>query len=725
MTRRYQIPQQQQIQTPPQNPTFYQQSQIPQNPQQNAFIGGYSQQNQKQPIFPWNNPKILKPDPSPNMPERPPYFRTTANLFPATKEILNNLGIPISVIVSPAQVTDVPIIDKSNVRLTRCRNCFSYLSPFHKNVNSTTITCPFCGSQMQLSMDEYNAMQMGPEIRVPVYDMIAPPVFKNLPDSGPSFCFIFDVTLDAMQSGFTPQMITSCKATLPSIQDDTRIAIITTSDAISFFNFKDQTQVIVPDLTDVICPNDCVATLGDVREVVDAYLDYLLTLTGPKARNCLISALEAAQIAMEGRGAVIVAGSFGIPGSGPIALQPRYVGGDIKEADLLKMANGEATEKIKKISRSLNHHGCSVHLFISPCGREPVDLGTISVPSGLTGGHCHLYTDLNERTFLDMHTDLYKTLTQEYFWDSSMRLRATKGILVKNSIGNLIVSNETVFFPIMQSSSTVTYDLIIDGDIPPTGILLQLAILWTNSLRQRMIRIFSFNIPVSSDINQISEGIDEGAIATMLVKYASNNLLRSGAEQSQQILRNFLQSMASKGRRFSSLYYFAHSLLCSDILKVQIPRGADGRMATIIGIRACNLNDALLKLYPRFFALENVDEMLPLTQSSFANGTVFIVHTHNSIYIWVSPAASIETLNSVFGVNSVEELPTSLPQTGTELSNRLLEAINQCYIFSGRYLPIEIIPPQSERETIFTQLLVDDDTSCGANVTNFISSFPH
>ena len=162
-----------------------------------------------------------------------------------------------------------------------------------------------------------------------------------------------------------------------------------------------------------------------------------------------------------------------------------------------------------------------------------------------------------------------------------------------------------------------------------------------------MIRIFTFNIPISSDINQIDAGIDEGALATMLVKYTSNNLLRSGSEESQKILRTFLTSMVSKGRRFSSLLYFAHSLLCSDILRIPAPRGADGRMASIIGIRACSVNDALLKLYPRFFALENLDEMLPLTQQSFAYGTVFIVHTNNSIYIWVSPATSSETLQSV------------------------------------------------------------------------------
>ena len=704
-----------------QNVAMHQQA-VPTSPYvQNMGISMVSQRIQ--PIIPWNNASILSPPPPPDTPPRPPYFRTTVNQFPANKTILDNLGIPVSVVVSPAQVTDVPIIDVRSERISRCPKCYSYLSPFHNILQDNTATCPFCGSVVKAESSDRPNLSTRAETKVPVYDMVAPVSFVSLPDSGPSFVFIFDMTSDAIASGFTPQMITSTRSTLASMLDDTRIAVLTMGYGITALDFSTNSEIVIPDVNDIFVPRGCRANLGDVREAIDAYLQELLTRAGDPIKNCLLTAYQAAIEVMEGCGGVIVAGSYGISAYGPLAVAERKISATLPEAELLKMPKNETSDKIVKLSRKLNSGGFSVHLFVCQRPGENLELGSVTVPCGLTGGNCHLYTEFQQQQALDMHNDLFRTLTQEYFWDSSMRLRASNGIVVKNAIGNLVLSQETVFFPIMQGQSTVTFDLDINGEVSPAGALLQLAILWTNSQRQRMIRIFTFRLPICSDPRTIATGVDEAALATILLKYTASNLLRGGPTEAAGDIKKRISTMVSKGTPLVSLPYIMHSLLSSDIVKVPAPRGPDGRMATIIAIRACNVIETLLKLYPRFFSIEDPTQMLPLSQASFNNGTVFFFHTHKRVYIWANSNANPELLQDLFGTSDVTDLPVNVPQTGTPLNNTLNEIINECYNISGRYLPTEIISFNSPRQSIIPLLLFDDNTSCGANANTFIANF--
>lgn len=676
-------------------------------------------------LMPWHNPNILTPNPPPEQPDWPPYFKTTVSQFPANKSVLENCGIPIGVLVSPAMASDVPVIDMQNGKLTRCGSCLSYLSPFHKILQGNTLLCPFCGKSVELLDSTIRNINELPELMVPVYDVRAPKSFISLPDSGPSFCFIFDMTREAVQSGFTLQMINSAKSTIDNMCKQARIAILTMGSTLCAYSFSDHAEAIICDQRDIYIPSTCVATLGDVVDDIKAYLDYLLTNPGAEASNCLFGALSGAISALKGSGGVIIAGCYGIPSGGAYGIIARQVTPNASEADLFKLPQDEASAFVRTTAKALNTYGFSLHLFVTPKQNQPIELPIISTPCGLTGGQCHFYPRLDEFALMDLHNDMFRTLTQEYFWDCSMRLRSSNGIGITGVSGNLIYREETVNFPIMQGQSTVAFELNITGEVSVGGVLLQLAILWTNSQRERMIRIFNFRLPLSTDIKTIGQTADEASIATLLCKQATTNLLKNGPVHAAGELKKVFANMYSRGHRFVSLPYLIHSALSCDLLCVPCAYGVDGRFTTIIEMRSCNVVECLLKLYPRFFCVERMDALLPLTQQSFYSGNVFVFHTYNRILIWVSPATTPDQLSDIFGVSSLDELPLNLPQTGTPINSQLHEKINECYMISGRYLPHEIIRGgnNSEREFQVSGLLLDDNNSSGSSMDAFLSQY--
>ena len=178
----------------------------------------------------------------------------------------------------------------------------------------------------------------------------------------------------------------------------------------------------------------------------------------------------------------------------------------------------------------------------------------------------------------------------------------------------------------------------------------------------------------------------------------------------------------------------------------------DERFVNVVSSRAISLVNALLYLYPRMIAVDanfltfdqssnslyydetktgNEDETalqpLPLDSSSFGRGFCFVVHTVEKVFIWISPSVNPNYLRAAFGVNSVEELTDGsfniyqLPILQTPQSVVIQNVVNSCYVLSGRYLPVEIIPPGSPRESIFSDILVDMIPVKGSNLTAFIA----
>jgi len=682
---------------------------------------------QSTPVFPWGNPKMLSPDYPPNMIPFPPYFRSVSSVFPSTKDAAAACKIPFGLVVTPGLVSNAPLIDCSNSIVPRCTSCQAYLCPQCKvSGDGRSWICAICHKPNPIQNNPYDSVPFSskPEMQNPVYDVLAPDPYKHI-NGHPTLCFIIDTSYPAYASGLTGQMASSIKASIASIPDYYHVALITMSNIITVFDFVEKREFAICDLTECTLSfnqKNCCPEIKDIRESLESAMDSLIqnvpseTIIG----HCLGSALIVAENLLANIGGLLLVGFIGLPVYGPYVLKKRVVQNN-DEQPLLRLPPDGTGKFYREIAFRLNRAAISAHYYTA--GTEFLDLSTSAVSTGLTCGECNYYGQLDETARAKMHSDIFATITNQYCWDSTIRLRCSNGIKLQRTHTNCTLrSGDLVSFPIISRSDSIAFELNLESNIANSAIF-QLAMVFSNNSDQRMIRVFTFESPLSADPNIICKSIDEATLTTLVMRRALSSVLSKGPAIGSTDIRTEMNVMFSRSTNYVSMYHLLHSILCNQVIRARPhPLGVDGRMSVIIGLRSISVNDLLLYLYPKMYALDSdVKTPLPLSGQSFSYGSCFLVHTVEKIYIWVSNSVSQEFLSNVFGVQSFEQLPSELPTLENPTNVEVHNLLNECWSFSGHYLPIEIIPQQSPRESIFADILVDDSTACGSNLSQWMN----
>jgi hypothetical protein len=172
-----------------------------------------------------------------------------------------------------------------------------------------------------------------PEFSSPFYDMVAPPSFTSIESPGATFVFMIDLSVKAVASGFTPQCVSSIKASVQSLPDTVRVGLMTYADIVTVYSFSRDSVFVVSDLTDPVVPGaSAVSRLGECRSRLVRALDGLIE----RASECVVdghcfgSALFVAKQALRSTGGVLIACAYGFPRIGPLAIVPGQLSKDGK-----------------------------------------------------------------------------------------------------------------------------------------------------------------------------------------------------------------------------------------------------------------------------------------------------------------------------------------------------------------------------------------------------------
>ena len=700
--------------------------------------------NQRKIIFPWANPKLQEPNLCSNQTTFPQYLRSVTSVFPLNKLTADACTIPFGLIISPALVSDCPAVDyRESQSIPVCSSCSSYLCPQVKiTAHGNSWKCPFCGkinmiynngqyycSHASVAQQSREYFGSRTELKCPVYDIIAPQSSAHI-NVGPTFCFLIDMSFPALSIGFTQQMLLSIKSSLDSLDPNTRVGLMTMSYNLTIFDLINSIEIVFPDLSDFfgkIDQENIFPRIKDCKEQLkNAIEDLLHRPINPNIEgHCYASALLLCEQTMMNIGGIILAGLVGLPKYGPHKLQTRKIT-DNNELPLLCLPNDGSGKIFKECAVKLNRRSISVHLFTA--GNQFTDLSTIGVPSGFTCGECKYYPIFDEFARSEMHSDVFRTLTNEYYWNSSIKLHTTKGCrMIRPHSNCTIYKNNVISFPIISRDDAITFELApTEEGIKSQNIMFQLSMVYTNNEGYQMIRVFTIDIPVSSDIKTICSSIDESALTTMMCKRACTTLLQKGPVQAFEIIQREIQSMANqRALNFCSFYHLMHAMLSNVTFRSYHPFGVDGRMSQIIMLRSSNITNTLLYLYPRMFSFDS-NALLPLTSTSFGQGTAFLIHTYNKIYIWISNSVDQSLLMNCFGCERLEDLPISFPSDEAKTDSieylKLKSLISNCNELSGKYLPVEVIGQGSNRETVFSEIIIDDSTVSGSNLSLWIQN---
>lgn len=629
--------------------------------------------NQRGFIHPWENSDIT----SPVFNQLPSYFRCTLQAIPSKSDTQLKCQIPLAVIMEPARVENPPTLDFSHSSIPRCEKCEAYLSCFCTlSSDKKKWRCALCNAENKFSQKYLSSFSSFRELSSSVYDMKAPHTYVQRQQIMKSYLFLIDVSKEAVESGFSQQFTKSIKSSIDTLPEYSSITIITYDKYVTLYDLNKpiETRLLEPSTYKV--PPNYIGVLNKCRKNVDFVLNRIASITPERSvdGNCYGSALAVATSALRVYGGIIIGCCCSRPKDGPYSIKKRFSEKQEDEVNLFHMPSGtEENEKVsakyQKLALKMNRFGVSLHLFL--CSKEHCDAAVIAMPCGLTGGSCHYYPKLDP---LKLHIDLFQTMSDKYMWHSSMKLRCSDGIIAERVIGNVTNSNDSLFFPVISSSSTLAITLRVWK--PITQALFQAALLWSEGPGKRFIRIFNFSIPVTNDLSLLSSSIDEAALSTFMLKVTATNVINLGGLGSKELLLGHLKGILSSITDVRSIPFFMYSLLMHKLVEDSETSKTDERMAAILDIRRMSVSESLLYLYPR---LINVKEkkVFVLARENIQSG-IFALQEHSLIYVWGYPKEN-------------EEEARSMVSADGKAQGELVEISKEMMSITGRYMNIEYL----------------------------------
>lgn len=183
------------------------------------------------------------------------------------------------------------------------------------------------------------------------------------------------------------------------------------------------------------------------------------------------------------------------------------------------------TDFYKKLALDCSEHQIAVDLF--DLSSSYSDLASVSQIAKVSGGSIYYYgasganltTDAG-RVLSRFSEDFEHYLCRNIGFEAVMRLRCTKGLGIHTFHGNFFVrSLDLISLPNCNPDNGYAMQISIDDEFKDVrSVCFQAAILFTNPVGERRIRVHTLNLPVAAVIQDIINFADAEAIAAMISK---------------------------------------------------------------------------------------------------------------------------------------------------------------------------------------------------------------
>lgn len=611
----------------------------------------------------------------------PRFMRSTMYQIPSTASLLNQTNIPMGIVIQPlADVgideDEVPLIDAGAAGPIRCRRCSAYINPYVKFIDSgRSYECPFCSTQNQIP-DEYfspieaNGYRRDIQERLELWhgsvDFVAPAEYVTRTEPHPPLVlFVVDVTPSANTSGLLRAFINSVKQILESQfaeDSDIQFGFITFNKIVQFWRLDPKLSlVMLPHISNVFTPlpASCfIANYATQKHLIDVFFNEVIqTQTEPPptpapapatpgttangARNnesllqgsCLGTAVNAAMLAIGNkRGGRIVVLQSALPSVGPGALQMREDAtayGKDAERNFYQPQGKFYTTLATECSKRF----IQVDLFA--CGSGYSDLATLAELPKLTGGHLSYMPGFSIDTHEEkLYYDLFRLLTRAHGTEAIGRLRTSEGLVVDSYHGHFLPGDGDVELAGVDADQTLAVFLKHDGSIDTRrDAFVQFAMVHTNELGQRLIRVHTLAMHVSDVISPIFKSSDLSAVFDVLLRRYLSNLGKDKIPDIRTEITNRVASILAAYRKHCTksdrsdaklilpealkllpvhVLGALKSILLSNPQQVDVPSIADARMYFHHLVSSASLESLIPHFYPRIYALHKLHRHLQL-----------------------------------------------------------------------------------------------------------------
>ncbi|EFJ52467.1 hypothetical protein VOLCADRAFT_72688 [Volvox carteri f. nagariensis] len=645
----------------------------------------------------------------------PDNMRMTINAIPVSTALKTRMALPLGVIVHPMadefHGRTVPVVQLSSAGIVRCRRCRTYMNPFIQWTDAgRRFKCNVCSMLNEIPVEYFSSLDHNgrrrdaderPELSQGTVEYVAPADYMVRAPMPPVYFFLIDVSYSAVASGMVATVAAAIKSCLDSLPGDERtlVGFLTFDSSLHFYNIKaslSQPQMlVVTELDDpfVPLPDDLLVNLRESRAVVDALLDALPNnFTGTAQVECSMGpALQAAFMVTSHIGGKLLLFQSSVPSLGV---------GKVKNRDNPSAYGTEREPALrnpddpffKRYAAECSRVQITVDVFVM--SMQYCDLASIAAIPRYTCGELYHYPGfMAQRDGTKLTAEICHNLTRPTAWEAVMRVRCSKGLRISAFHGHFFNrSTDLLALPTCDPDKAFAVEIAHEeGVVQPGMAYVQCALLYTNSNGERRIRVHTMAVPVVSELSDLYNNTDAGAMSCMLAKLSVEKYLSSRLDETRQslhlrlsgALKEFRLMNASAAMRTPNKFIFPETykylpIWTLGLMKCAAFRGgakdvnSDERIAVGHFLMAGGVDAVARLVYPAAFALHDpngpwgieqpdgsvpLPPTVPLTMAALVDGGAYLLDTGRLFVLWVGRAISPQWCVEVFGTD-----PMSLPQ---------------------------------------------------------------
>lgn len=707
----------------------------------------------------------------------PRYLRMTLNHLPTSAEVLDMCRVPMAAVVQPLampargeynpQTVDFQV-DEGPVRCGRCR---AYVNPFMQFLDyGRQFRCNICGYTNEVpgfyvcSLDEYGRRRdrlERPELYHGCVDIVVPASYNVREPVEPIFVFAVDVSYYAVGSGSLLASLRAIRESLDHLPggERVRVGIVAYDTQMYAFNVSsavsEPQMAVMADVDDPFSPlppDSWLPQLATSRAHVEAVLDRIPEMFADTRamQGCSGAVIKACVDGLKDLGGrlAVFQSTISSVGYGRLASreQPRHYATENERKMYTPL---ETDEAYKALSVEAAEAKVCVDTYVTTSSF--VDVATTQRVNNRTGGEVRLYPDFwldpasissraatartrsasgsGEPMFEcgrapaeveeKLVQDVVAQCRREIAFDAVMKMRVSKGLTVREYIGNCheAVAGEPEIAGVDSEKSFVVTlehegDELVDGG----KAYLQFAMLFTRPDGLRVVRCLNTELDTTSAIANVYRYSDMDSTMNIFMRRAASmartaelrdikDMFSAGAIDILHLYRKFCSPHSSAAQLIlpESLklmpVYFCAALKVKAFCPNRIGSGgaiaaggrvpvatdirADARAAALQRLQFAGAHTSVVEAYGRLYAVHN----MPAHAGFPAEGTaddpdaaatgrdrivmppqewvsaekvdlhgVYLLETGVEIMVYVGEAADREVCEALFGVPDAKAL---------------------------------------------------------------------
>jgi hypothetical protein len=263
------------------------------------------------------------------------------------------------------------------------------------------------------------------------------------------------------------------------------------------------------------------------------------------------------------------------------------------------------------------------------------------------------------------------------------------------------------YFPALNASQSIAFEIDLGAELRATAVC-SATLIYTNQQGHRMVRVLTWSVVPTRDIQEVLHGVDPIAVTAMTVKNGCRVVLSSGPSNGLVCFREYLLDIfqlfpLGLSRRLLPYAHFCYAFRMSIVFNTQPDVDVDARRACLLNAKGMNCIDILLWTHPRLIPISDPETTVPLVVESLTAYPVLIAHLFDRIFVCVASTADQGEVEQLFGLAIGQEVP----ELANDRNVALRSVIGRCWALSGRFLPVRVIRPEERLPALLLRYFLE------------------